>query len=81
MSDSQTVTIFTTANLRGAIDVLPRLASLILRGRAAQGITLLLDLGDTCSAESWVCRVTQGRAPFLLLDAIGYDARLSAARR
>jgi len=75
VSDSQTVTVFTTANLRGAIDVLPRLASLILRERrAAQGVTLLLDLGDTCSAESWVCRVTQGRAPFLLLDAIGYDA-------
>lgn len=75
MSESQTVTVFTTANLRGAVELLPRLASLILRERrAVTGVTLLLDLGDTCSAESWVCRATQGRAPFLLLDAIGYDA-------
>lgn len=75
MSDSQTVTVFTTANLRGALDLLPRLATLILRERrAAQGVTLLLDLGDTCSPESWLCRATHGRAPFLLLDAIGYDA-------
>jgi len=75
LSVSQTVTVFTTANLRGAIDLLPRLATLILRERrTAEGVTLLLDLGDTCSPESWVCRATQGRAPFLLLDAIGYDA-------
>ncbi|MCC6798474.1 MAG: hypothetical protein IT325_00025 [Anaerolineae bacterium] len=70
-----TVTVLVTANLRGAVETLPRLATLILRERrAATGLTLLLDLGDTCSAESWLCRVTQGRAPFLLLDAIGYDA-------
>ncbi len=75
MSSTQTVTVFTTANLRGATDLLPRLASLILRERrAAGGITLLLDLGDTCSPDAWLCRATQGRAPFLLLDAIGYDA-------
>jgi len=75
VSNTQTATIFTTANLRGAMDLLPRLASLILRERrAARGITLLLDLGDTCSPDAWLCRATQGRAPFLLLDAIGYDA-------
>lgn len=75
MSDTQTITVLTTANLRGAVDTLPRLATVILRERrAATGLTLLLDLGDTCAADAWICRVTQGRAPFLLLDAIGYDA-------
>lgn len=82
MSDSRAVTVFTTANLRGAIDLLPQLATLILRERrAAEGITLLLDLGDTCSAASWICRATQGRAPFLLLDAIGYDAAFIGGER
>lgn len=70
-----TVTVLATANLRGAVETLPQRAALILRERrAAAGLTLLLDLGDTCAPESWLCRVTQGRAPFLLLDAIGYDA-------
>jgi len=82
VSDSKTVTVFTTANLRGALDLLPRLAALILRERrAAEGVTLLLDLGDTCSPESWLCRATHGRAPFLLLDAIGYDAAFVGGER
>ena len=34
--------------------------------------TLLLDLGGAWSAESWVCQATDNRAPYLLLDAMGY---------
>ncbi len=42
--------------------------------KAADGPVFLIDLGDTCSVEAWVCCVTEGRAPFLVLDAMGYDA-------
>jgi hypothetical protein len=77
LADPTAVTLLYTANLRGDLAYLPRLATVIQRERrTAEGPTLLLDLGDTCSPDSWVCRATQGRAPFLVLDAMGYDAAL-----
>jgi hypothetical protein len=77
LTDSSTVTLLYTANLRGDLALLPRLFTLIQHERRASGgPVLLLDLGDTCSVESWVCRATQGRAPFLVLDGMGYDAVL-----
>ena len=42
--------------------------------QTASGPVFLIDLGDTCAVEAWVCRATEGRAPFLVLDAMGYDA-------
>jgi len=70
-----TVTLLYTANLGGDIWLLPRLFTLISRERqTANGPVLLLDLGDTCSIDSWVCRATEGRAPLLVLDSMGYDA-------
>ena len=72
-----TVTLLATAHLAGELALLPRLFTLITQERrAAAGPVILLDLGDTCSAESWVCRATLGRAPFLVLDSMGYDAAL-----
>lgn len=60
--------------------MLPRLLTLIQHERRTiEGLTLLLDLGDTCALESWVCRATQGRAPFLVLDSMGYDLALVGA--
>lgn len=77
MTDPSTVTLLYTANLKGELTLLPRLFTLIQRERRVSGgLVLLLDLGDTCSLESWVCRATQGRAPFLVLDGMGYDAAL-----
>jgi 2',3'-cyclic-nucleotide 2'-phosphodiesterase (5'-nucleotidase family) len=68
------VTLLYTAHLAGEIALLPRLFALISQERrAAHGPVILLDLGDTCSVESWLCRATQGRAPFLVLDSMGYD--------
>ncbi len=70
-----TVTLLVTANLGGDIWLLPRLFTLISRERqTASGPVLLLDLGDSCSIDSWVCRATEGRAPLLVLDSMGYDA-------
>lgn len=69
------VTVLYTANLRGTLGLLPRLFTLIQQERrTASGPVLLLDLGDTCAADVWVCRATQGRAPLLALDGMGYDA-------
>jgi hypothetical protein len=77
LTDLSIVTLLCTANLKGDLARLPRLFSLIQQERrVAPGLVLLLDLGDTCSPESWVCRATQGRAPFLVLDGMGYDAAL-----
>ena len=72
--DASTLTLLYTANLCGELAILPRLFSLIRREQqAAQTPALLIDLGDSCVVESWVCEATQGRAPFLVLDSMGYD--------
>jgi 2',3'-cyclic-nucleotide 2'-phosphodiesterase (5'-nucleotidase family) len=77
LTDPSTITLLYTANLRGELALLPRLFTLIQHERrASAGLVLLLDLGDTCSLESWACRATQGRAPFLVLDGMGYDVVL-----
>jgi 2',3'-cyclic-nucleotide 2'-phosphodiesterase (5'-nucleotidase family) len=77
LTEVSTVTLLYTANLRGDLALLPHLFTLIQsERRTSGGLVLLLDLGDTCSLESWVCRATQGRAPFLVLDGMGYDAVL-----
>ncbi len=75
MAEPSLVTVLYTAHLAGEIALLPRLFTLISRERRA-GLVFLLDLGDTCAVESWVCRATEGRAPFLVLDSMGYDAAL-----
>ncbi len=63
-----------TAHVAGNLALLPRLATLIQQvRRVKQGPVLVLDLGDTCAPDAWICRVTQGRAPFLVLDSMGYD--------
>jgi hypothetical protein len=74
---SGTVTLLYTANLAGDLALLPRLFTLIRQERrAANSPVFLLDLGDTCSVDSWICRATQGRAPLIVLDGMGYDAAL-----
>jgi hypothetical protein len=73
-SEPETITFLATAHLSGELALLPRLFTLIRRERsAARGPTVLFDLGDTCAVEVWVCRATMGRAPFLVLDSMGYD--------
>lgn len=64
------------ANLRGQIDLLPRLYTLIRRLREDSiGMrVLLLDLGHSCDDSVWHCAVTQGRSMLIALDAMGCDA-------
>lgn len=72
------VSILCSANLRADLDLLPRFFTLLQETRQqsrAEGRTLLLlDLGQAWAAESWVCRVTENRAIYVLLDAMGYTA-------
>lgn len=78
---SATLTVLVTARLRGALDRLPRLFSLIRQARAgASGPVLLLDLGESCDPAVAECAATHGRATLFVLDAMGYDlACLTAA--
>ncbi len=71
------ITILATAHIAGELTLLPRLFTLIRQQRQqAKGPVVLLDLGDTCAADAWVCRATLGRAPLLVLDSMGYDAAI-----
>jgi hypothetical protein len=64
-----------TANIRGQLDLLPRLYTLLRRLRGeAEGRTLLLDAGYACDAAIWHCAWTGGRSALLVLDAMGYTA-------
>jgi hypothetical protein len=82
--------ILYTANIRGDLDLLPRLHT-FLRRLKAQPVedeeavmicavepmlpqNLLLDLGGSCAPEVWHCAATEGRSTLIVLDAMGYDA-------
>lgn len=84
------ITVLYTANLRGNLELLPRLQTFI-RQLKAQPIdegddvlicavqpvptrTILLDLGNACAPESWHCVATGGRSMLIGLDAMGYHA-------
>ncbi|MFC1959874.1 hypothetical protein ACFLYO_04110 [Chloroflexota bacterium] len=72
--DDQRLTLLYTANVLGQLDRLPRLFSLIQQVRtAADTLTLLVDLGNSCHADAAICAATEGRAALLVFDAMGYD--------
>jgi hypothetical protein len=82
--------ILYTANIRGKLDLLPRLHTFMRRLRAQpvedeEAVmicaveqllpqNLLLDLGNSCAPETWHCAATEGRSTLIVLDAMGYDA-------
>lgn len=69
------LTLLYTAHLADHLAALPRLFTLIQsERRAASGPVFVLDLGNSCSPHSWICRATQGRAGLMILDGMGYDA-------
>lgn len=70
-----------THNLRGELDLLPKLHTFIRElktpyasGELGEIQVLLLDLGDTCADGIWHCDATDNRSMVIGLDAIGYDA-------
>lgn len=70
------LTVLYTAGLRGDIESLPRLYTVLreLRARAEGGPVLLVDLGDRCAPDVWHCTVTDGRSMLIALDGMGYFA-------
>ncbi len=79
-----------TANLRGDLDLLPRLHTFIRQLKSQSPDvehdvmvcmvepvsyrTLLLDLGNSCAAGVWHCDLTGGRSTLMVMDAMGYHA-------
>lgn len=61
-------------DLHARLDQLPRLSTLLQRQRqAARGRVLVLEGGDSSDREVWESDLTQGRANFALLAALGVD--------
>lgn len=65
-------------DLHGRLEVLPRLFTLIQRERTAAlalgRAVLVLDGGDSSDRAQWESDLTQGRANFALLEAMGVNA-------
>ena len=71
----QTLTILYTANLRGNLDLMPRLHTFLRRVRQDfNGRVLKLDAGNACDSTVWHCAATGGRSALLVLDAMGFTA-------
>jgi len=77
-----TLTVLHTNDLQARFEQMTRLGTLIQRERtttnAEQHQVLLLDAGGSSSKDVWQSNVTQGRANYLLLEALGYDATVLA---
>ncbi len=90
MEEPLKLTVLYTYGLRGDLDVLPRLYTLIRQLRALNsqeavkvchddpappiGRILLLDLGDSCAPDVWHCAVSGGLSMPLAFDGMGYHA-------
>lgn len=70
----QPITLIYTHNLRGQIDLLPRLYTFIRRLRRDYDDVVLLDMGGSCAPDAWHCAATGGRSMLIALDAMGFAA-------
>ncbi len=70
------LTFFYTGDLRGDLDILPRLYTLLksLRARVTEGRTLYVDIGGACVADVWHCDISGGRSMVIVLDGMGCAA-------
>lgn len=66
------ISILLTAQHRGDLRYLPRLASRLKALRQGAS-SLLIDSGGAWSAEDALCQITENRAPYLAMDAMGYN--------
>jgi 2',3'-cyclic-nucleotide 2'-phosphodiesterase (5'-nucleotidase family) len=71
------LTLLHLNDLHGRLGQLPRLFTLIQRARAEARPVLLLDGGDSSSPGRWESNVTQGRANYALLEAMGVQASVA----
>ena len=70
-----TLSILYTQNIRGDLQLLPRLYTFLqnLKRQYAPD-ALLLDTGNACTNDVWHCEVTKGRSTVTVMDAMGYHA-------
>jgi len=69
------LTILYTSNLRGDLQLLPRLYTFIQQlKREHDSQALLLDTGHACADDVWHCEATKGRSTVIVLDGMGYHA-------
>lgn len=75
MPEPDRILLLCTAHLQADFDRFARLGTLLRRERqaAAGAPVFVLDLGDSGADGVWLCQATEGRAPFVVLDAVGYD--------
>lgn len=67
------LTLLVTANHQGDLDYLPRLYTRLLKLRSdLEGEVFLIDAGHAWSENSGICNATENRAPYIVLDAMGY---------
>ncbi|HLY28369.1 MAG TPA: hypothetical protein VKQ72_18620 [Aggregatilineales bacterium] len=75
LAEATTLTLLYTAGLGGRLELLPRLMTRIrVEKTTIKGPVLLVDLGCSCEADSWICEATDGRGMLVAMDAMGYDA-------
>jgi hypothetical protein len=72
----QELIILFTSGLQSDFDLMPRVFTTIqhVRGQFSDPPRpiLLIDIGGVHSSDSWICQSTENRAPYLILDAMGY---------
>ena len=84
------LTVFYTCDLRGDLDVLPRMHAFLRQLKALYGEDavrvcaddpappggrfLLLDIGDSCAPDVWHCDASGGRSMPVAFDGMGYHA-------
>jgi hypothetical protein len=69
------LTILYTGNLRGDLQMLPRLYTFLQKLKQEQvSPILLLDIGASCADGVWHCDFTGGRSTLVVLDGMGYHA-------
>lgn len=70
-----TLSLVYTANVRGNLSLLPRLYTVMQTlQHPPQSQRLLLDLGQSCDADTWHCAATGGRSAAVVLDGMGFHA-------
>lgn len=71
-----------SAHTQTDTDYLPRLFNVIRASK--QDITtpvFLIDTGQACDDDHWLCQATENRAPYFILDAMGYNAAFADGLR
>jgi len=67
------VEIIVTASIQGDLEYMPRLFTAIRELKTSlPHKALLIDTGQSASDESPICIMTENRAPYIVMDAMGY---------